>query len=109
MLPFKSLDSADATGAGVSRDLEGIYDSHTLQVTDGTFIQAGDSLTVALQGSLDGSVWFTMTSVQVLYPFSSQGVYSNHAVRYVRANLTSLGAGSHASDVTAWIASAKSD
>jgi hypothetical protein len=84
-LPFTSLDAATAVGPGESLDLEGSFDQHTMVVTADT--GAGHWL-VYLEGSHDDINWVPLSNTQ--YP----GVYtapSGHLVRYVRANLTSLG------------------
>lgn len=97
-LPFVSLNAATATGAGASRDLEGVYTRHTLAVS----VTGGpESLQVRLEGSHDGINWHVLSGT-----FASTGFYTadSHLVRYVRANFISISGGSSPT-VTATIAS----
>lgn len=99
-LPFTSLNAATAVGAGSSRDLEGSFTNHTMVVTaTGNPTQ----VTVALEGSLDGSNWLAIGGgVNCVPPLA---IGNSRTVRYVRANLTAL-VGGTSPTVTAIIASA---
>jgi hypothetical protein len=88
-LPFVSLDAATAVGPGESLDLEGSYDHHTMVVTADT---GAGHWTVFLEGSHDEINWVQLVNTQ--YPQAKtvpQPGGDTTLVRYVRANLTSLG------------------
>lgn len=114
ILPFTSLASAAAVGAGVPVDLNGTSNEFSLVAfTSGTPTGFG----VDLEGSHDGVNWFYLglTVASPGSPISSEYTNTNdngggqpatrvkpHA-RYLRANLTSL-AGGTSPTVTATIA-----
>lgn len=90
-LPFKSLDSAASAGPGDSKDLEGVYTNHMTIVS-----QTGDpsSVSVALEGSHDGVVWYraaTLSWTSVTGP--SNHLHADFPFRYVRSNLVSVSGG----------------
>ena len=105
-LPFTSLSAATSTGSGASKDLEGVFRTHTLAVT---ITGSPSAFSINLQGSHDGISWYTSNAAATL---TEQNVgtagYATHDLylwRYVRANLTVLTGGSSPT-VTATIASA---
>ncbi len=100
--PYTSLNAATATGPGAVTDLGVVRSVHTLQTT----VTGGPSaVNVNLEGSLSASgPWLVLASST-----STTGdvqTASGKAVRYVRANLTTLTGGT-APAVTALIASAQ--
>ncbi|MFD4343411.1 hypothetical protein ACFWQ6_00765 [Streptomyces coelicoflavus] len=101
MLPFTSLDAATAAGPGEAKDLEGALAIHFLIAV----VTGGPSTAdIALEGSHDGVTWVTLATASGTVA-SRTARAEAYAVRYVRANLTSLSGGS-APTVTATIASA---
>lgn len=98
--PVVALDAVTAIGPGPSIDLGRIMSIHTLvRVLTGSPTSAN----VSLEGSHDGANWFTLASAT-----TSSAIEVAHgqqrAVRYVRANLTTLSGGT-APTVSATIAS----
>lgn len=94
-LPFTSLNAATAVGPGESLDLEGSFGYHTMIVTA---TSGAGSWNVTLEGSHDDVNWVALSGTQypnaVTVPPSSGfqgGLNVGALVRYVRANLTSLG------------------
>jgi hypothetical protein len=107
MLPFQSLNSATAIGAGAELDLEALFSIHFMVVT---IFGSSATCSVNLEGSLDGVNWLELAVAAVGSASPTSGAMSPNnyqsaapIVRYVRANLISL-SGSGAS-VTAWISS----
>ena len=114
-LPFTSLNSATDTGAGTSVDLEGVANEFTMNVV---VTGSPSSLTVRLQGSHDGTNWFTIldsdNSGSKVYGTEYANKHETldnsltarplkpHA-RYVRANLVTLTGGTSPT-VTATVA-----
>lgn len=102
-VPTKILDAATATGAGAALDLSGVVSTFTMQTI---VTGAPSAFGVKLEGSLDGVVFFDITSMAV----TAVGGKTNNdpagvtfGVRYVRANVTSLTGGT-APTVTVWLA-----
>jgi hypothetical protein len=97
VLPFASLNAATATGAGTSRDLEGLYRYVTMAMSA---TGSPSTVNIDLEGSHDGTNWVVLTGAAL-----SQGAVSvnAHLIRYVRANLKTLTGGSSPT-VTATIA-----
>lgn len=91
-LPFTSLSAATAVGPGESLDLEGSFGYHTMVVSADT---GAGHWSVFLEGSHDDINWVSLLNTQ--YPGAQTAVLgvgsggAGHLVRYVRANLTSLG------------------
>ena len=90
------LNAATATGAGpviTRRDLPSI---HTVQATMGGTVVA-TAVVLDLEGSLDNSTWFSITS----YTFDAADItaeaamfhQANKPVRFIRLNLTTLTGG----------------
>lgn len=106
--PFVSLDAATAVGPGASKDLDGVYDHHTM-VTYAT--GSPTSYEVYFEGSHDDSAWFGLALAQGggssvisrTVPDYTMPTGSGHLARYVRARLLSLSGGSSPT-VTATIA-----
>jgi hypothetical protein len=114
VLPYKSIDAATSVGAGVVLDLNGVSNEFTMQVeTTGS-----PSLTVLLEGSLDGVNFHSMNTFGstlratdesyglVDTTLSSAQPVSKPFVRYVRANVTAFSGGTSPT-VTAWVAVGK--
>lgn len=117
ILPFVSLDAAISTGPGVAVDLNGTSNEFTLVVfTSGS----PASFDVELQGSHDGSNWFSLdlsvgpsisvNSTEYTNTNNNSGGQAASRVkphaRYVRANLDTLTGGTSPT-VTATIAVGK--
>lgn len=102
MLPFTSLNSVAANGTGASKDLESVFATHTLIATVTGGATAGR---VKLEGSHDGSNWAVLAQTAT-FDGSTEYLldYTGSLVRYVRAELVSLGGGTSPT-VTATIAS----
>ncbi|MEV0823839.1 hypothetical protein [Nonomuraea rubra] len=81
MLPFLALDNATDFGPGPTRDLEGVYETHTLHVW-----YSGDPAgrAVKLQGSFDGEHWFALVTWR---PGDNPVLTAKHLARYVNASL----------------------
>lgn len=103
MLPYRILNAATATGAGTASDMGCAMSVFTAQ-----YIVTGAPSAVAakLEGSLDGTNWFDLTGLNV----TAAGAVTNSAdagvhfaVRYVRANVTTLTGGT-APTVSVWLA-----
>ena len=90
----KLLTAATSTGAGPAKDFSKLIDKHSLQVTT-----TGDptAVTVTLEGSLDGTNFFTIgTHAFVAADITADGAMFFDADKpclHVRANLTVLTAG----------------
>lgn len=88
------LRAATATGAGSEHSLNKLYETHTVQAN---ITGAPTAVTVALEGSLDGVLWFTLAS----HTFSAAELTATGAmfhvvqkpVTKVRANVTTLTGG----------------
>lgn len=100
--PYTSLNAATATGPGAVTDLGVVRSVHTMQTT---VTGAPTGVNVNLEGSLSSTgPWLVLVAST-----STTGdvqTASNKAVRYIRANLTTLTGGT-APTVTALIASAE--
>lgn len=122
MLPFTSLNGATSAVAGEVHDLEGVLAHHRMEVTIAGYAGSG-SITVRLEGSLDGVNWFPVAdatssalsqvsagqdgSWSVPY-FQSGGNLAESVAfpaRYVRANITSYPGTVTGGSVTALVAS----
>jgi hypothetical protein len=104
-LPFMSLNAATTTGAGGSRDLEGVADHHTMVITK----TGGGGVHVNLEGSHDGVNWVSLGAGGFGNPSADGSVINSvfadgHLVRHVRANLTDIYSGTSPT-VTVTIAS----
>ena len=90
------LNAAAATGAGSTQKTFSIPAMHSVQVTMGGTVVA-TAVTVALEGSLDGTFWQAMaTHALVSAEISAEGAIFhvvNSPIKYVRANLTVLTGG----------------
>lgn len=95
----KSLAAATATGAGTSSSSFGLLSKHSWHV-----IVTGSpaSVTVNLEGTIDGSNWFTLDSSTTTT--SEMRHVVNKPVTQIRANLATLTGGSSPT-VTVTIAS----
>ena len=90
------LDAATATGAGSTQKTYSIPSAHTVAATMGGTVVA-TAVTVALEGSLDDSTWFTLAS----HVFTAAEITAEAAmfhiadkpVKFVRANLETLTGG----------------
>ena len=90
------LNAATATGAGSAQKTFAIPEKHTVQATMGGTVVA-TAVTVDLEGSLDGTTFFTLAS----HAFSAAEITAEAAmfhitdkpVKYVQANLTTLTGG----------------
>lgn len=99
--PNTSLNAVTAPGAGSVTDLGVVRSVHSMQTS---VTGSPSAATVNLEGSLNGTLWATLaTSTSTT---SDVQTASGKAVRYVRANLTTLTGGT-APTVTALIASAQ--
>lgn len=100
---MNSLLAATSTGVGVARDCEQATRHHTIHVT---VTGSPNSTAVLLEGSHDGQRWFLLVAAGT-GTGDTQAVktVSEHWVRHVRANLTTLSGGTNPA-VTATIASA---
>jgi hypothetical protein len=85
--PLQSLNAVSATGGGVSLDGQVTRQNATMVVNSSAGVSAGS---VQMQGSLDGTNWFslgsavsTTTASTVFTPVVVQNAY----VRFVRANV----------------------
>lgn len=95
--PHASLNAVTGVGAGTSIDLEFAYRCFTMQTT---VTGAPTAVSITLQGSLDGTNWFTLATST-----STTGDLQHvvdKPVRFVRANLGTLTGGT-APTVTALI------
>lgn len=111
MLPFEGYDSAvspyPAYHYGPVKDLEGAGNRFTV-----TAFSTGlpDSYIVDLQGSLDGSDWYNITSKTVDYPPATWAVFSSTdqapLSRYVRVSIHDVQGGSDPT-VKVWVAIAE--
>ena len=90
------LNAATATGAGAAQKTFSIPEAHSVQVTMGGTVVA-TAVTVALEGSLDGTFWQALaTHALVAGEISAEGALFhvvNSPTKYVRANLTTLTGG----------------
>ncbi|HZP55041.1 hypothetical protein [Actinocrinis sp.] len=100
--PSTSLNAATATGPGAVIDLGVVRSSHTLQTT---VTGSPTGVTVNLEGSLTATGPWTTLATSTSTTGDVQTA-TGKAVRYVRANLTVLTAGTSPT-VTALIASAQ--
>lgn len=99
--PQTSLAAVTTTGAGTSIDLGATYKSTTVHV-----VIAGTptAAVVVLEGSLDGTNWFTLAAATYSSSASFAAFSANQPVRYVRANCTTYNVAG--GSVTARIAAA---
>jgi len=103
---LKSLDAVSGLGAGTSYDLGGAHRFFTVQaqITRASTATSPASVTVRLQGSLNGTVWHTLAAVTNA---TTSGVVWNssasHAVTRVRLNSTAAAAGAGAYTCSGWI------
>lgn len=120
MIPFQSLNAASSTGPGASVDLGTVADEFTLAVhlTNVTCSDpsggAAGSLNCALEGSLDGNVWYALgtATTGTIYPALSStyvfagGFSGNLLARFIRANWeqTTFGGYALSATVDAWVA-----
>lgn len=96
---IRSLNAVTATGAGGELDLKVVRGKFGLQVTH---TGAPTACVVALQGTIDGTNWFTLGSWSTLT--SGDIVFiTDKPVLKVRANLTTLTGGASPT-VSAWVA-----
>jgi hypothetical protein len=101
MVPFRSLDAATSTGAGIAVDLGEVLTTHSMiAVATGS----PSNRHVELQGSHDGFVWAVLATADPGDAGLATTVI-NTPLRYVRANLATL-AGGTSPTVTVTIASA---
>ena len=92
------------TGASRSMPVSPAKSQHTVQATMGGTVVA-TAVTIALEGSLDGSSWFALGT----HAFSSAEISAEQAmfhvadksVPYIRLNLTALTGGT-APSISAW-------
>jgi hypothetical protein len=99
--PVQSLFSATEELRGKAVDLEGVYDHITMVAWAKESETSSSQGTVTLQGSHNGVDWIRLGEVRNIHPGSGDyrvGVftvggpgYFYHLVRYVRADLTSVG------------------
>ena len=106
-IPVSLLSAATATGAGSSTALGdfspsgttlGILSNFTVQATMGGGVVA-TAVTVALEGSIDNSNWFSLAS----HAFTAAEITAeaamfhvvNKAVPFIRGNLTTLTGGTN--------------
>lgn len=90
-LPFTSLNAATSTGPGTSRDLERPTRLFTMVVSA---TGSPSSVSVDLEGSLDGSFWFALVRRNDIGAATVGDSAGAHFVRYVRANALTLSGGS---------------
>lgn len=96
-LVFQSLDTVNATGPGSENFFDTPKSNISFQVV---FTGSSGDATVALEGTVDGSTWRSLTSTSA--PSDLRSV-SGTALVGVRANVTDISGGS---DISAWIAAA---
>lgn len=99
VLPIKVLDAVTSTGAGSSFDLETLANQFGIQVV---VTGSPSSVDVALQGSMDGTNWYSLISRSA--PNSgAEGTNASPqvAARYVRGYLSGLNGGTSPT-VTLW-------
>jgi hypothetical protein len=98
-LSGQSLNAATATGPGTAIMFDKPMAAHSLG-----FVTTGspDTATVSLEGTYDGTNWFTLQSIVHGTPIGNVG---NMPLLGIRGNLTAL-AGGTSPTVTAWIAAA---
>ncbi len=90
LLPLSSLAAAAATGGGTPYDLGVCHGNFSMAVT----VAGGPSgCGVQLQGSLDGTNWYSLGSATSNTSGTAVATASNTPARYVRANLTTLTGG----------------
>lgn len=107
VVPFKSLDGASSTGAGSVLDLGGLAKDLQLVYSASGFASSSpfSSMTIAIEGSLDGTVWYRLVDVgPVQSGEPSILTSSSKLARFVRANLTQLAPGGGSPVITAVIA-----
>lgn len=108
VLPLKSLDAVTSTGAGSVLDLGGIANTFQVVVSGTGFATSNpfSSYTVELQGSLDGTIWYSLGTTQTASTGDSRlGLTtSGYLARYIRANLVQLVPGGGSPVITAFIA-----
>lgn len=108
VLPLKSLDAVTSTGAGSVLDLGGIASTFQVVVSGTGFATSNplSSYTVELQGSLDGTIWYSVGASQTASTGDPRfGVTtSGYLARYIRANLIQLVPGGGSPVITAVIA-----
>lgn len=81
------LSAVSATGTGAAFDLDGIRDEFTLVIqTTGS-----PTFSLTLQGSVDGTNWFTLGSA--VTSAAAATVITSQLAAYVRADLTALSTG----------------
>ena len=109
--PFVSLDGATTVGPGAALDMEDLFRDFTLCVTTAGMATANplSSITVELEGSHDGQNWAlleirTVTGSSRTTLHTANKAVTAPLVRYVRANLVALTAGSGSPSVTASVA-----
>jgi len=90
MAAITLLSAADSTGAGDIKQLPHLVGNHVVQVTS---TGSPTTVTLALEGSIDGSTWFVLDSST--YTASNNMNFAiDMPVTYVRLNLTNLSGGS---------------
>lgn len=103
--PVTALNAVTATGASTAVDLGVVRTAFAMQTV---VTGSPTGVTVNLEGSLDGSHWATIvssTSTTGDYKSAGQASATAPCFRYIRANLTTLTAGTSPT-VTAIIAAA---
>lgn len=101
----KSLDAVTATGEGTAASFGGhVRSTHAIQVS-ATGSPTG--LVVKLQGSLNGTNWFTLATWDITAPLASGDMLfvTGKPVNQVRADCTTLSGGTSPT-VSAWVSSA---
>lgn len=97
------LSAVAATGVGSGYMCGGGIESHTMQAT---ITGAPTAVTVDLQGSVDGDVWFQLDthafSAGELTATGAMWHIVNKVVKYVRANLATLTAGTSPTVTVKW-------
>ena len=95
MPPLKSLAAVTATGAGQAFALGSACKDFGVQVT----VTGAPTISVTLQGSIDGVTWATLGSAIVSATYTA---ILGNPVNYVRLNLGTLTGGT-VPTVTGWI------
>lgn len=105
--PLESLAGVTSTGAGSSLDLCGIGSIFQLVVSGSGFATSNpfSSVTVTLEGSLDGSVWYSLNAIMTSTGDPRVVVTTvGLLARFVRANATQIVPGGGSPVITAVIA-----
>jgi hypothetical protein len=88
--PLSSLNAATVTGGGTAYDLGVCHGNWSMAVT----VAGGPSgCAVQLQGSLDGTGWYSVGSATSNTSGTAVATAANTPARYIRANLTTLTGG----------------